>query len=431
LKELREQLASPETPLEGERWALVQRAAGSAYFARSPRLRQFLLYVCDRELRGKTEEINEQQIGTVVFGRPADYDTTADNIVRVEARHLRQRLEQYFSAEGLHEPVVITVPKGGYVPVFEPRPAAGNGSAPAVEKAQPAAPAVAARTHTTPLWAAIALLSVACLGLLIWSLSLNGGQARPLGPDPLWSQLFDDTHQTSLVIADSNLALLQDLTNENVGLESYIGRKYIERLEQQAKDNPALAELPIIASRQYTSLADVSVSGRILQRNYRFADRTAVKFARNLQIRDFRQDHVILLGAVRANPWVSLFEPSLNFIYEMDFPSRRPKFRNKSPLPGEAKYYWMRGPDGTSQEAYATISFLPNLARNGNVLIIAGTNMEGTEAAGDYITNPKLTAALLERMGMKDSAKPFEVLLKLRTVGGSSSDTEVVAYRKP
>ena len=36
---------------------------------------------------------------------------------------------------------------------------------------------------------------------------------------------------------------------------------------------------------------------------------------------------------------------------------------------------------------YATISLVRNLSHNGFVLIIAGTNMEGTEAAGELVTD--------------------------------------------
>src|SRR5207302_1998702 len=47
-----------------------------------------------------------------------------DNIVRVQARHLRAKLEQYFDTEGKDEPMVVTIPRGSYVPTFEARPAA-------------------------------------------------------------------------------------------------------------------------------------------------------------------------------------------------------------------------------------------------------------------------------------------------------------------
>jgi hypothetical protein len=64
--------------------------------------------------------LKEQPIGRRVCGRAPDYSSGEDNIVPVEVRHLRMRLE-YFAGERKSEPVVIVIRKGGYVPEFEPR----------------------------------------------------------------------------------------------------------------------------------------------------------------------------------------------------------------------------------------------------------------------------------------------------------------------
>jgi hypothetical protein len=54
---------------EEPRWQLAQRIAASRSFAKSALLSRFLLYVCEREITGKTTEITEHQIGVQVFGR--------------------------------------------------------------------------------------------------------------------------------------------------------------------------------------------------------------------------------------------------------------------------------------------------------------------------------------------------------------------------
>ena len=103
------------------RWDLAKRVSDAPQFRKSPRLREFLLFVCDRALQDRQDELNEQQIGCTVFGRRPEYSTGEDNIVRVEARKLRMRLEEYFTAEGSGELVLIEIPKGSYVPIFTPR----------------------------------------------------------------------------------------------------------------------------------------------------------------------------------------------------------------------------------------------------------------------------------------------------------------------
>ena len=99
-------------------WALVQRIVGGQSLRRSTLLANFLLFVCDRHLSGRTAEINEKQIGFHVFGRMEGYNASDDNIVRNYARTLRKRLEDYFATEGRQEEFILSIPRGGYVPVF-------------------------------------------------------------------------------------------------------------------------------------------------------------------------------------------------------------------------------------------------------------------------------------------------------------------------
>jgi malectin (di-glucose binding ER protein) len=107
--------------LPGQREDLVRRVASSATFEKSPRLRAFFLHVCQCALDNKPEEATEQQIGIYVYNRPPGYNPNEDNIVRSQARVLRMKLEHHFATDGKDEAVIITVPKGRYLPVFELR----------------------------------------------------------------------------------------------------------------------------------------------------------------------------------------------------------------------------------------------------------------------------------------------------------------------
>ena len=371
-------------------------------------MRTFLLFVCEGAIAGHSDEIHEQQIGTHVFGRKPEYNPSEDNIVRVEARNLRKRLEEYFEHEGATEPVVITVPKGGYVPVFEPRPEL------------PAADAEPSRSHFSP-WLIVAVLAVVCLSLG-WRLMRGSSAAES---SPIWSQLFDPAHTTLIALADSNLSLYQDLTQKDVPLEQYIGGRYLP---------PASDDwLSIIPRRHYTSLADATLAARIAQLNAASAGRTDIRYARSLEIRDFKSGHVILLGSKRANPWVELFEPQMHYMVQYDTANHRALVRNRAPRSGEAAEYRMESSDRKNGRAYGVIAFLPNLARTGNVLIIQGLNMEATEAAGEMVLSPQLTQKLLDAIGAEAGTPlpPFEVLLRIRAVGGAAKDTEIVAVRRP
>jgi len=104
-----------------EQWALIERVIASEQFSRSARLRDFLLYVGKQSLKEGCPEIHEHEIGAKVFGRPASYDRSADNIVRVNATELRKRIESYFETTGASEPFVFEIPRGGYRLVFRRR----------------------------------------------------------------------------------------------------------------------------------------------------------------------------------------------------------------------------------------------------------------------------------------------------------------------
>src|SRR5258708_14410643 len=86
---------------------------------------------------------------------------------------------------------------------------------------------------------------------------------------------------------------------------------------------------------------------------------------------------------------------------------------------------------GGSGEAYAVVAFVPNVNGNGHVLLIAGTTAEGTEAAGEFITDEKRAAAALKAIGIDPAGPPryFEILLEARTIAGSATQSAILASR--
>src|SRR5262245_47179467 len=93
----------------------------SPAFAKSPRMSRFLRYVLEQTLEGKSDRIKEYVIGVEVFDKDEGYDTQADSTVRTEASKLRARLNRYYEKDGAADPIVITIPKGAYIPVVQDR----------------------------------------------------------------------------------------------------------------------------------------------------------------------------------------------------------------------------------------------------------------------------------------------------------------------
>lgn len=96
----------------------LERVLASRGFVRNPRLSRFLRYIVELHLEDRDSELKESLIGIYVFGREPGYDPKKDPIVRTEATRLRARLSEYYQREGKANPVVIELPRGGYVPAF-------------------------------------------------------------------------------------------------------------------------------------------------------------------------------------------------------------------------------------------------------------------------------------------------------------------------
>ena len=99
----------------------------SRVFIQSHRIRRFLQFIVEESLLGQPHRLKEYPIGLEVFDRREAFDPRVDSIVRVEARRLRNKLEEYYRTEGRDDHVRILLRKGSYMPVFEHRDFTGQG----------------------------------------------------------------------------------------------------------------------------------------------------------------------------------------------------------------------------------------------------------------------------------------------------------------
>ena len=99
----------------------MERILANRRFAASERSATFLRYVVNRTLAGDSAAIKEVVIAMEIYGRSADYDPKIDSVIRVEASRMRAKLKSYYDEEGSLDPILITIPKGAYVPIFEVR----------------------------------------------------------------------------------------------------------------------------------------------------------------------------------------------------------------------------------------------------------------------------------------------------------------------
>ena len=113
---------SPAPFTEAEQRAIreeLDRVLASPHFNHSKRYPAFLRYIVEEAIAGRAEDIKERTIGIEIFGRPADYETNTDPIVRVTAGAIRRRLSQYYLEPAHAGELTIELPPGTYVPGFQ------------------------------------------------------------------------------------------------------------------------------------------------------------------------------------------------------------------------------------------------------------------------------------------------------------------------
>lgn len=241
----------------------LSRILDSAEFGTTDRGRRFLRYVVDETLAERGERIKAYSVAVEVFGRDASFEPQSDPIVRIEAGHLRRALERYYLTAGVSDPILITIPKGGYVPAFLRRPTQGlpDGEQRAPEPAIIAdvPPARATRRPSVVIAALLAVVAVAGSFAWWWSASV----AKPAAPERprVLVQPFDDLTGT-----EASAAIARGLSQEMVGQLS----KFKDIVVHESIDAKSDSAAP---PPRFTLAGSVNLAADTFRLRVRFLDR--------------------------------------------------------------------------------------------------------------------------------------------------------------
>lgn len=421
-----------------ESWTLLERVASSAQLKRATRLKELLFYVGHRSLKEGCDQIHEQEIGAKVFGRENSYDTSIDNIVRTNVSDLRKRIEAYFNTEGIHESVIMEIPRGSYIPVFrnrqvEPQIVAEssiNGVAAAVEPSSD--PVEFPRAPERRRWmvaamiaeGAIALLFAAgCLALWMENRAVNRSfyawESKP-AVAAFWNDFLGASPDTDVVMPDTSFAMLQSISGKTFSFNEYLSRNYTSALQDPGLSPDTRVALGLIAARNLGTPSGFKLTQRILALDP-LGKRIHSYYSRDYMPALLKRDNVILIGARIANPWDELFESRMNFAAKTE--NSVTSIVNRAPASGEQQVYAR-----TDSVGYCSVAFLPNPSSSGGVLLIEGTSAEATEAAGDFLLSEDQLSNFRNMLHVTRFPY-FEVLLKISAVRGTPLTVTVQAYR--
>jgi len=379
----------------------------SAPFARSDQLRSFLRYVCNMEIEGRVDELNEYLVGVEALGRPESYSPVDDSSVRSRAWELRQKLLKLYSSERVDSRIRIDLPRGGYapqylvmddtMPVTEPR----KDFATPVEGPAPEA----SKRYSLPVTVSCVLIG-ALLSAAFFSLRPKP-QTDPVDPvlKEAWGPLLEPDASDMLVMANALYLLIRPEmppgfnTHKQYPVPQEIYNEYREKrpLEKDRK----LSMFTSSNTVQMGYINGLIATTSLLQKAH-------VSFTvlpeRAINPSSMRNHNVVLFGAPQDSMAVTemLSNTAFRFGYDSTFDLILSK-------PGAKPYFLMHRGDTSDASTYGLITVLPSLGASPNgkrTVIFSGISSVGAQAAAEFFSSTVHMRELRDRF-QKAGAKGF------------------------
>ncbi len=373
------------------------RIAASKGFVSSDPARNLLLYLADHGLRHPQQPVKEFTLATEALGKGPDYDPRSDSAVRVVASRLRAKLAEYYTGEGLRDPISITLPKGTYALAGSYR--AGDS---AIRVEAPNAQG-GIRRPARIIGPVLLVLAGALLGGLVTFL-IAGRPSRNAVPAPLRVFWRHFTEGEPPIIVYSNPKFVG---SPRTGLRLWApGMK---------------AGDPV--NGLYTGIGEVLAVRDISRQLSALGKEAQVKRAQLFTWDDARSRDLVFAGGQEQNFPMSQLPPLEKFNLKPDSVEPfldRGAVRNEKPAPGEEPYYFA-GSDLDNGVEYAIAALTEGVTPNRRVLVLAGIHTHGTEGAAAFVCSADHMSELLRRLRVGDDGDvpPFEALLEVRVRGGA------------
>ncbi len=382
----------------------------SASFRRSERHSKFLQFVCEAALQGEAAKLNEYAIAHEVFGRGAEYSPGEDSVVRRQAHALRQRLHEYYEAEGRNDQLRIELPVGRYIPAFVGKEAD-------TPEELLVRPLPVARAQPSPAFGRWPLLLAGLLvaGTLVMSGWMLGRASRHGVPsiDPalaeIWGPWLADPEGAVICFSNPMTAVVKQFSFSTAPDPS-ADPPPVALLPEQAElfrnyfHLPSAGHFVLFPAKSQSKTGEALGSVTLTSMLTRAGVRVRATQSRFLSWDNFRDQNLILLGHDEANRWL---DPILDKLPIRMATNNGEKARrivdstDGSRLPRE---YYLKAPDGGDSASldYALVSMLPGVDGKHQLLLINGLNTEGTQIAMEYLCDPRALRNLIARLRTAD-----------------------------
>ncbi len=378
-------------------------------FSGSEVLRNLLSFLTRHSIERPGEVVKEYELALAVLGKAEGFDPRLDSAVRVHASRLRSKLAEYYMSDGVEDPVLIEVPKGSYHVTWHYR---NGGPAPQTQsvKELPVAgrPPVSRWKWFVMGFAAALALSGAAMGIRVL------GQTSKVPPlvEAFWQPFLKSAQGPIIVFSNHRF----------VGSSATGLRYFRDGIDSPSDSNDTYSGTgTVMAVAELSNLLSLAGCSPRLKR------------AELLTWDEVKDTNVVFVGAPDANSRLGELAPLQHFKFKSGHDE--PRFGvggivNVHPGPGEESIYF--GPSARPLTSdYAVIALLPNLHPERKVLILAGTNTYGCQAAAEFLTRSDLIGELFGRLGVAKGGRlpDFEALLKVGVSGGVPMRAEIVLVR--
>ncbi len=408
--------------------AELERILASRYFRSAGRSRQFLQYVVQFRLDGRHDQLKERTIGTEVFQRPADYATGEDPVVRVQAGEVRRRLEQFYQGSGETASVVrIELPLGSYAPTFrwakmdqlpeEAPPPTAEAAVP-IEEPRPS-------RRKAYLWIAAAI-AVVVLGLAVFAgLHFHRAARQQSAIREFWTPIFATEEPVLICLSNAvsyrpSLELYHRYSQTHPGTYKTEVDRSIIPLEMDP--NTPLKWGDLVQYSDYgVAVGDVQAAIKLSSLFGRIGKTDQVRIGSHYSFQDLRNSPSVVVGAFN-NKWTMQLTSNLHFA----FVERESHFLIREQIPGGRQ--WEPHPIGPGQSLdYALVGRLLDSKTGQFTVAAAGITGAGTEAAGEFLSNPEILEQGLRNAPTDWPSKNAILVLESTVTDGVPCPPHVIA----
>ncbi|MDR3699525.1 MAG: hypothetical protein P4L56_07815 [Candidatus Sulfopaludibacter sp.] len=408
---------------DSEKRETLESVLASATFARSAQLRALLRYICERELTGRLEDLNEYQIAVEVLGRRKDFSLSDDSSVRNRAYELRQRLEKFYTQEQPKAAIRIAIPRGGYVPDYT-RQQVPEEPEPQVAPVSPAAGATLPRQFA---WRTVAAIAAGCL--------IAGGLAvgfwnQPHPPVLLkeaWGPLAEPGNDLLLTIA-TNLHLV---VRPHIPLRPGRLPAPGELDAVYGSNRPRQPGVPLYMEPVQLSvpLAELAAVAALTNVRQAFGGSYQLLPEAEAPVAALRGRNSILLGAGTNSQAASLLLRNLPYTIDYSNNDLFAVIDQRKPA-GQREMLVSDATDGP----YGLITVLTDNDSAGKpkrTVVMSGGGSAGVQAAAEFFCSPVRLHAMLERFraaGVKGFPSAYQIVVRARTSGVRLISYEYVTH---